>query len=102
MELNENQNISGTIIDEEILPPPIYNVIFFNDDYTASDFVQKVLMNIFNKNKLEAQSLISFIEKNGSSVVGSYPYDIAATKVSITIKDARENGFPLKCKIEES
>jgi len=41
------------------------------------------------------------IHKTGSSVVGTYTYDIAFTKMSLTIQYARQNGFPLQCELQE-
>ena len=35
------------------------------------------------------------------SVVGTYPYDIAVTKVSIAMDMAKEEGFPFMITIEE-
>ncbi|HQL05978.1 MAG TPA: ATP-dependent Clp protease adaptor ClpS [Treponemataceae bacterium] len=40
------------------------------------------------------------VHRSKSAVVGVYPYDIAATRVALTINDARAQGFPLRCELE--
>lgn len=35
-------------------PPPMYQVLLLNDDYTPMEFVVKVLQKFFNKNHEEA------------------------------------------------
>ena len=41
------------------------------------------------------------IHKTGSAIVGIYTYDIATSLAQLTIKNARANGFPLRCVVEE-
>ena len=84
----------------EIAVPPECKVIFYNDDYTTMDFVVEVLRSIFNKSEEEANNLMLTIHEIGSSVVGSYTYDIAVSKANITRSMARKNGFPLRVEVE--
>lgn len=97
-EHNSSMGISEGISD--ILPPPECSVIFYNDDYTTKDFVVDVLVNIFNKAVPEAEDLMEKVHQTGSSVVGSYTYDIALSRTNLTIQLARKNGFPLRVEIE--
>ncbi|HOJ49646.1 MAG TPA: ATP-dependent Clp protease adaptor ClpS [Spirochaetota bacterium] len=90
-----------TKISEEIKEPKLYKVIMHNDDITTMDFVVKVLIEIFNKPPYEAIEIMLFIHNNGQAIVGKYIFDIAMTKIEETHNLARENGFPLKCTIEE-
>ncbi|NLM00379.1 MAG: ATP-dependent Clp protease adaptor ClpS [Treponema sp.] len=101
MEWTQNQNNTNTSIDEDIFEPPQYQVIFLNDDFTTKEFVVHILMSIFHKNKQEAELLMETVHQKGSAVIGAYPYDIAATKAAMTISNARTNGFPLQCKMEQ-
>ena len=41
------------------------------------------------------------VHSKGRGVVGTYPYDIAVTKVSIAMDMAKEEGFPFMITIEE-
>lgn len=88
--------------DTKILEPRHYQVVFLNDDYTTKEFVTDVLQVIFHKNTEEALQLMELVHKTGSAVVGTYTYDIALTRVNLTIKIAREHGFPLRCEMREA
>lgn len=81
--------------------PKMYRVRMHNDDFTTMDFVVMVLSVIFHKTEAEATSLMLEIHNQKSAVVGTYPLDIALTKVSKTHNLAKENGFPLHLSIEE-
>lgn len=89
-------------IDEKFDEPKNYNVIFFNDDYTTKEFVTHVLEIVFHKGQQEAEILMETVHQKGRAIVGTYPFDIANTRVAITTGMARREGFPLKCELEEA
>lgn len=80
--------------------PPLYKVVFHNDDYTTRDFVVMVLMRYFHKSHMEATRIMLHIHNNGMGVAGIYPYDIAATKVAQVEQQARQQQMPLRLTIE--
>ncbi|MBR7064871.1 MAG: ATP-dependent Clp protease adaptor ClpS [Treponema sp.] len=86
---------------EQIEVPPLYKVVFFNDDYTTKDFVVDVLVSIFHKKESDANILMEKVHSEGSAVVGIYVYDVAATRADTTIKRARATGYPLQVKVAE-
>jgi ATP-dependent Clp protease adaptor protein ClpS len=75
--------------------PRRYRVIFHNDDYTTMEYVVEVLRRYFHKTETEALHIMLTVHKKGSAVAGVYPRDVAETKVSEVMQDARENGHPL-------
>ncbi len=87
--------------DVEVVTPRLYKVILLNDDYTTFDFVIEILKTIFRKSEEEAINLTLKVDREGSAVVGVYPYEIAQMKVEKTHTLARSAGFPLRAKIEE-
>lgn len=87
--------------ETKIQEPKRYKVIFFNDDYTTKDFVVDVLKKLYHKNEPEAILIMEQVHQKGSAVVGVYTYDIALTRVEMTISLARKNGFPLRCEMSE-
>ena len=87
--------------DVEVITPRLYKVILLNDDYTTFDFVIEILKTIFRKSEEEAINLTLKVDREGSAVVGVYPYEIAQMKVEKTHTLARSAGFPLRAKIEE-
>lgn len=86
--------------DTKIREPQMYCVIMHNDDFTTMDFVVEVLMDIFHKDEATAEQLMMTVHKSGQAVVGTYPYDIAVTKVEAAKKRAREQGFPFRMTVE--
>jgi ATP-dependent Clp protease adaptor protein ClpS len=88
--------------EEELKEPSMYNVVFLNDDYTPFDFVVKMLTFIFSKSNAEANALAYKIHQKGKSIVGTYSFDIAATKATQTMSEAKENGYPLAVQLEEN
>ena len=81
--------------------PKQYQVIMFNDDFTTMEFVVEILIDIFHKDAVNAEIIMMHVHKNGSAVVGKYPYDIAVTKVTETLKRAKASGFPFRMTVEE-
>mgnify|MGYP001174252622 CR=1 FL=1 len=98
-----SQEISKPIVKPKfkIKKPTQYKVIFFNDDFTPFDFVHQILMVIFNKTGQEAEFLAKQIHNEGAEIVGVYPLEIAETKQAQTLYNAKKNGYPLKCELEE-
>ncbi len=81
--------------------PKRYKVLMHNDDYTSMEFVVEVLTTIFRKSEAEAVQLMRKIHTEGKAICGVYTLEIAETKVAQTIELARDNGFPLRCTMEE-
>lgn len=80
--------------------PPLYKIIYINDDVTSMNFVVSSLIDYFNYNEDTATSLTHDIHNNGSAVVAVLPYEIAEQKgIEVTL-DARSQGFPLQVKVE--
>ena len=85
----------------DIREPKHYRVIMHNDDFTSMEFVVEILMDIFHKNEIEAERLMLMVHESGKAAVGSYPYDIAVTKVQAAAARAKEEGFPFRMTVEE-
>ncbi|GAX87951.1 ATP-dependent Clp protease adaptor protein ClpS [Lebetimonas natsushimae] len=87
--------------DLEIITPKLFKVILLNDDYTTFDFVIEILRSVFHKSEEEAINITLKVDREGSAVVGVYPYEIAQMKVDKTHSLARTAGYPLRARIEE-
>jgi ATP-dependent Clp protease adaptor protein ClpS len=81
--------------------PPMFKVLMHNDDYTTMEFVVQVLETVFRKSPAEANQIMLNIHFKGIGMCGAYPFQIAETKVARVHSMSREEGFPLKCSIEE-
>jgi len=80
--------------------PPLYKIIYINDEVTSMNFVVNSLIEYFNYNQDTASTLTENIHHQGSAVVAVLPYEIAEQKgIEVTL-DARSQGFPLQIKVE--
>ena len=88
--------------EKRLEPPPMYQVMLLNDDFTPMDFVVLVLQKFFSMNRERAMQIMLKVHMEGRGVCGIYPRDIAATKVEQVSTFARENQHPLACVMEEN
>ncbi len=95
---------SGTVLErqaQKLKPPPMYQVLLLNDDYTPMEFVVAILQEYFNKNREAATQIMLSVHREGKGVCGVYSKDVAATKVEYVLTHARKAGHPLQCVMEE-
>jgi ATP-dependent Clp protease adaptor protein ClpS len=81
--------------------PSLFKVIFLNDNHTPMDFVMSLLTELFKHSEETAHAITMRIHEEGSGVVGTYSYELAEQKSIEAINLSRDNGFPLRVKIEE-
>jgi ATP-dependent Clp protease adaptor protein ClpS len=87
-------------VDAKIDEPPMYKVVFYNDDFTPKAFVVELLVHLFHKSLAEATELMWRVHRGNRGVAGIYPREIAESKVEIGTALARENGFPFQLSME--
>lgn len=86
----------------DLSPPPMYSVIYMNDEITTIEFVVSSLVEVFDHSVESAHNLCQKIHEDGSSVVAVLPYELAEQKgVEVTVL-ARNQGFPLLVRLEQS
>ena len=81
-------------------PPPMYQVVLLNDDYTPMEFVVHVLQKVFGKPEEEAARIMLQVHHEGRGVCGVYTRDIAATRVERVRQMAYARQHPLQCVME--
>ena len=81
--------------------PPLYKVLFHNDDYTSMEFVVLLLEKLFNKSTAEATRIMLNVHQQGIGIAGIYNREIAETKVAVVHDLAQKNEFPLRCTMEK-
>lgn len=80
--------------------PPLFKIIYINDDVTSMEFVINSLIDYFDYNPDTASVITQSIHEDGSAVVAVLPYEIAEQKgIEVTL-DARSKGYPLQIKVE--
>ena len=96
---------SGNIqLDEaevEFDKPPLFTVVFFNDDYTPMEFVVYVLQKFFDYDHAKSTEIMLQIHNEGKGYCGAFSQEIAETKSQQINQFSKENEHPLKTDIEE-
>ena len=80
--------------------PRKHSVIVLNDDFTTFEFVIMVMMTVFMKTQEEACDIAETTHVHQKATVGTYPLDIAKSKVAKATGMARAEGFPLRFEIQ--
>lgn len=81
---------------QKVAPPPMYQVVMLNDDFTPMEFVILVLQEFFSKDKEQATQIMLKIHLDGRGICGVYSRDVAATKVEQVLQAAQQAGHPLQ------
>jgi ATP-dependent Clp protease adaptor protein ClpS len=89
-----------TITRDRVKRPRRWKVVMHNDDYTTMEFVLEMLVRHFNKTSTEATHIMLQVHYKGIGVAGVYTRDVAESKVAAVLRDAKENGHPLKLTTE--
>ncbi|ACL72920.1 ATP-dependent Clp protease adaptor protein ClpS [Thioalkalivibrio sulfidiphilus HL-EbGr7] len=95
----------GLAVEEarpKLKPPPQYQVVLLNDDYTPMEFVVEVLESFFGMDREKATRIMLHVHTRGKGVCGIYPRDIAETKVAQVNDYARQHQHPLLCAMEQA
>jgi ATP-dependent Clp protease adaptor protein ClpS len=95
----------STVVEQResrVAPPPMYQVVLLNDDYTPMEFVVIVLQKFFSMNRENATQVMFAVHREGRGVCGVYPRDLAATKVEQVSSFSRQHQHPLQCVMEEA
>jgi ATP-dependent Clp protease adaptor protein ClpS len=83
-----------------IKEPPLYRVIYINDNTTTMEFVVESLVEFFDYTIDTATQLTVSIHENGQAIVAVLPFEIAEQKKYEVNASAREQDFPLQVKLE--
>ena len=81
--------------------PGLYDVIFLNDNITTTEFVVRVLKQIFGKTQEQAEAIMNKVHKDGQGIVGSYVHEVAEQKGIEATLLARQENMPLQIKVKK-
>jgi ATP-dependent Clp protease adaptor protein ClpS len=85
---------------EAVKEPPLYRVVYLNDNQTTMEFVVESLIDYFDYTMETAEQISVDIHESGSAIVAVLPYEIAEQKgVEVTML-ARAQSMPLQIKLE--
>ena len=80
--------------------PSMWNIVFYNDDYTPMDFVEFVLKTVFHIPTLDALALTLAVHTQGRGIAGTYTFEVAEQKQCEVLLMARVEEHPLRVEVE--
>ena len=86
--------------DTLVIEPPMFKVIYINDETTPMEFVVSSLVEYFDYTVQLANEKTKEVHEAGAAAVAVLPYEIAEQKGIEVTMSARTNGYPLMIKIE--
>jgi ATP-dependent Clp protease adaptor protein ClpS len=84
----------------DLKEPPMYRVVYLNDNQTTYEFVVETLVEYFDYTAETAHNITTDIHETGSACVAVLPYEIAEQKgIEVTML-ARAQSYPLQIRVE--
>src|ERR1700741_2241170 len=81
--------------------PSMWNIVFYNDDYTSMDFVVFVLTKIFHRSTEDALALTLAVHTQGKGIAGTYTFEVAEQKQCEVLLMAKIEEHPLRVEVEQ-
>lgn len=98
--MSQADTVTKIKVNTQLKEPPMFKVIYVNDNATTMEFVVESLMQFFDYSQQTAIEITTNIHEAGSAVVAVLPYEIAEQKgVEVTVS-ARSQNYPLTVKLE--
>jgi ATP-dependent Clp protease adaptor protein ClpS len=98
--MSQADTITRISTSQELKEPPLFKLIYLNDNQTTMEFVVETLINFFDYTAQTAVKITDDINQEGSAVVAVLPFEVAEQKgIEVTVC-ARSNNFPLQIKLE--
>lgn len=86
--------------DEKLQPPRMWKVVLHNDDFTPMDFVVAVLVQVFHHEPARAAKIMRDVHEKGKGVAGTFTFEVAETKLAMTLALADKHEHPLQASLE--
>ena len=79
--------------------PSMWNIVFYNDDYTSIDFVIFVLTKVFHRSTEDALALTLVVHTKGKGIAGTYTFEVAEQKQCEVLLMAKIEEHPLRVEV---
>ena len=100
IDMSNTGTITKIQINQGLAEPPMFRIIYLNDNATPMDFVIETLIDSFEYSVETAEKITQDIHEAGSAVVAVLPFEIAEQKgIEVTVQ-ARSQNYPLQIKLE--
>ena len=87
-------------VNTDIKEPPLYRVVYLNDNQTSMEFVIESLIEYFEYTAQTAVQITEEVHSSGAATVAVLPYEIAEQKGIEVTQAARAQNYPLQIKLE--
>ena len=87
--------------ESKLEKPKLFKVLLHNDDFTTMEFVVFVLQYVFNREDIDAFTIMLKVHNEGLGIAGIYPYEVANMKAEKAMNLAKAREYPLLCTVEE-
>jgi ATP-dependent Clp protease adaptor protein ClpS len=87
-------------VNTDIKEPPLFRVVYLNDNQTSMEFVIESLIEYFEYTAQTAVQITDEIHTAGAATVAVLPYEIAEQKGIEVTQAARNQNYPLQIKLE--
>ena len=98
--MSQSDTATKIQVNQDVNEPPMFRVIYLNDNLTSAEFVVESLVSVFSYNNDTALQITENIHNEGSAVVAVLPYEIAEQKGVEVTMSARSQNYPLQLKLE--
>ncbi len=85
---------------QAVKEPPLFRVVYLNDNQTSMEFVVESLTEFFDYNAETAEQITIDIHESGSACVAVLPYEVAEQKGIEVTPSARAQNYPLQIRLE--
>ena len=82
--------------------PSMWNIVFYNDDYTSMDFVVFVMTKVFHRSTEDALALTFAVHTQGKGIAGTYTFEVAEQKQCEVLLMAKIEEHPLRVEVERA
>ena len=82
--------------------PTMWNIVFYNDDYTSMEFVIFVLTRVFHRSTEDALALTFAVHTQGKGIAGTYTFEVAEQKQCEVLLMAKIEKHPLRVEVEQA
>lgn len=98
--MSQTDVVTKVVVEEGLTEPPMFKVIYLNDNQTTMEFVIDSLISFFDYTPETAHKICLDIHEIGSAVVAVLPFEVAEQKGIEVTMYARAQQFPLQVKLE--
>jgi ATP-dependent Clp protease adaptor protein ClpS len=82
--------------------PSMWNIVFYNDDFTPMDFVVFVLTKVLHRSTEDALALTFAVHTQGKGIAGTYTFEVAEEKQCEVLLMAKIEEHPLRVEVEQA